>query len=98
MFNKDNLEKLMKQAMQNKIADMQGKIASIEAIGKSGAGLVKITINGLYSCQSVKIDPALLNEEKEVIEGLIISAFNDAIHRLNLMQKKKICMENIFNT
>ena len=48
MFGKGGLGGLMKQAqqMQEKMQKMQEEIAQLEVTGESGAGLVKITING----------------------------------------------------
>ncbi|STF91053.1 putative cytoplasmic protein [Escherichia coli] len=49
----------MKQAqqMQEKMQKMQEEIAQLEVTGESGAGLVKVTINGAHNCRRVEIDP-----------------------------------------
>lgn len=76
-----NLGQMLKQAqaMQSKMAEMQEKLAAIELTGASGGGMVKITLNGKNELRSVKIDPALLDpKEVEVLEDLIVAAFNDA--------------------
>ena len=46
--NMGNMGKLMKQAqeMQERLAKVQDEIAAMECTGESGAGLVKVTING----------------------------------------------------
>lgn len=93
MFDKNSLGSLMKQAkkMQDKMAKVQEEIADIEVTGESGAGLVKITLNGIYNCRGLKIDHTVIkNEEKEVLEDLIIAAFNDAIRKISIMQKEKM--------
>ena len=53
MFGKGGLGSLMKQAqqMQEKMQKMQEEIAQLEVTGESGAGLVKITINGAHNCR-----------------------------------------------
>lgn len=76
-----NLGQMLKQAqaMQSKMAEMQEKLAAVELTGASGGGMVKITLNGKNELRSVKIDPALLDpKEVEVLEDLIVAAFNDA--------------------
>ena len=59
----------MKQAqqMQEKCRRCR-KIAQLEVTGESGAGLVKVTINGAHNCRRVEIDPSLLEDDKEMLE------------------------------
>ena len=72
MFGKGGLGNLMKQAqqMQEKMQKMQEEIAQLEVTGESGAGLVKVTINGAHNCRRVEIDPSLLEDDKEMLEDL----------------------------
>ena len=72
---------MMKQAqqLQTQMADMQQKLQQVEMSGMSGGGMVTISINGKGEMKSIKIDPALANaEEVDILEDLIIAAFNDA--------------------
>jgi len=76
-----DLGALMKQAqeMQQKIGELQERLADSEVIGQSGAGLVKVTLNGKNEMRRVEIDPSLLvADEKGVLEDLIVAAANDA--------------------
>ena len=76
-----NLGQLMKQAqeMQDKMAEMQDSLVSIEIEGVAGAGLVKVTLNGKGEMRRLHIDPALANpDEAEILEDLIVAAHNDA--------------------
>jgi len=76
-----DLKSLMKQAqeMQKKMQKLQENLALQEYEGASGAGAVKVTITGAGVAKKVSIDDSLLlKEEKEVLEDLIIAAFNDA--------------------
>lgn len=84
MFGKGGLGNLMKQAqqMQEKMQKMQEEIAQLEVTGESGAGLVKVTINGAHNCRRVEIDPSLLEDDKEMLEDLVAAAFNDAARRI----------------
>lgn len=77
---------LMKQAKQMQ-ANMEGakeKVADIQAEGKSGGGLVKLTLSGGGNMSSLSIDPSLIDkDEVEVLEDLIIAAFHDAKAKLD---------------
>jgi len=76
-----NIGQMMKQAqqMQQKMAEMQAKLDQVEVSGSSGGGLVTLTLNGKAEIRRVKIDPSLADPaEIEVLEDLILAAFNDA--------------------
>jgi DNA-binding YbaB/EbfC family protein len=76
-----NLGQLMKQAqqMQQKMADMQAQLETLEVTGVSGGGLVEVTLNGKSDLKKIKIDKSVLSpDEAEVVEDLIVAAFNDA--------------------
>ncbi|MDG2320031.1 MAG: YbaB/EbfC family nucleoid-associated protein [Rhodospirillaceae bacterium] len=80
-----NLGALMKQAqdMQEKMGEMQERLAGIEVDGSSGAGLVQVTLSGKSEMRGVKVDPSLMKpDEAEVLEDLIVAATNDARARL----------------
>ena len=76
-----NLGQLMKQAqaMQEKMAEMQAQLEAVEMEGVAGGGSVRLTLNGKGDLKKVAIDKALVDpEEVEVLEDLIVAAFNDA--------------------
>jgi len=76
-----NLQKMMKQAqdMQQKMADMQARLEAEETEGSSGGGMVRVRINGKRIMLKVTIDDSLMKpEEKEVLEDLLVAAYNDA--------------------
>jgi len=76
-----NIGQLMKQAqeMQAKMAEMQAQLEALELTGASGGGMVQLTLNGKGDLKKIKIDKTLLApEEVEVLEDLIVAAFNDA--------------------
>ena len=79
-----NINQLMKQAqeMQQKMQLEQEKLAGIEYVGKSGGGMVSVTINGQFDMKKIDIDTSLLQDsEKEMLEDLIVAAYNDAKHK-----------------
>ena len=76
-----NMNQIMKQAqaMQKKFADLQAEKETKEYIGTSGGELVKVTITGTSAMKAIKIAPSLFDkEEVEMLEDLIVAAFNDA--------------------
>lgn len=92
MFGKGGLGNLMKQAqqMQDKMAEVQKEIAALEVTGESGAGLVKVTLNGAHNCRRIEFDPSLLSDDKEMLEDLVAAAFNNAVSRISEAQKEKM--------
>jgi DNA-binding YbaB/EbfC family protein len=67
------------QSLQNKIGEMQKKLESEESEGTSGGGMVKVVLSGKHECKRLTIDPKLIDpNDKEMLEDLIIAAFNDA--------------------
>lgn len=79
-----NLDNLMKQAqqMQEQMQKAQQALSNKEVQGESGAGLVRVTMTGKHDVRKVFIDPALLAEDKEVLEDLIAAAMNDAVRKV----------------
>ena len=89
-----NLGHLMKQAqaMQSKMAELQGKMADAEIEGTSGAGMVTVTVNGKGEIKRLSIDPKLADpNEIEMLEDLIVAACADERGERKLGLKKK-CM------
>jgi nucleoid-associated protein EbfC len=76
-----NLGGLMKQAqqMQERMQEMQSRLETLEISGESGAGLVRVTLNGKGEMRGVKIDPKLADPaDMEMLEDLIVAAHRDA--------------------
>ena len=80
-----NLGQMMKQAqeMQARMGELQAKLEAVEMSGASGGGLVQVTLNGKGEMRQIKIDKSLADpNETEVLEDLILAAFNDAKSRV----------------
>ena len=76
-----NIGNMMKQAqqMQQKMAETQEELNSIEVEGVSGGGMVKVTASAKGDVKRIIIDDSLMKpEEKEITEDLIVAAINDA--------------------
>ena len=88
-----DMAKLMKQAqeMQTKMASMQDELDSIEILGESGAGLVKVKSNAKGKITGLTIDEKILMpSEIEVIEDLIVAAHNNAKSQLKSKTSEEI--------
>lgn len=76
-----NIQKMMKQAqeMQHKIAELQQRQEAQDYEGAAGGGLVRMVVTGKGYLRTANVDASLLKaEEKEMLEDLIVAAFNDA--------------------
>lgn len=78
------------QAMQEKMKKMQDEIALAEVMGESGAGMVKVTMNGRHDVRAVEIDPSLMQEDKEILEDLLAAAVNDAVRKVEKQQQEEM--------
>ena len=77
------------KAMQEKMREVQDQIKKIEVQGMSGGNLVKVTMTGDYEIKSIKITEKAKSENQEIINDLIIAAYNNAKENL----KKKSAEE-----
>lgn len=91
MFNQD-MGDLMKQAqkVQEDMQRMQAELAEAEVSGESGAGMVKVVMNGRHDVRRVEIDPTLMGEDKEMLEDLLAAAVNDAVRKVEQNNKDQM--------
>lgn len=76
--------------MQAKFQALQEEIATMEATGQSGGGLVKVTLTGKFEMKKLDIDRSLFKEdEAEILEDLILAAHNDAKSKVELAMQEK---------
>ena len=89
---KEQLAGLMRQAqqMQENMRKVQEELAAMEVEGQSGAGLVKVTMTCRHDVKRVKIDPALLADDKEMLEDLVAAAMNDAGRKVEAAVQEKM--------
>lgn len=81
---KGGLGNLMKQAqkMQEDMKKAQEELANREVTGQAGGGMVSVTMRGTHEVLRVNIDPALMEDDREMLEDLIAAACNDAVHKI----------------
>jgi DNA-binding YbaB/EbfC family protein len=80
---------LMKQAqaMQQKLADAQARLAETVVEGTSGGGMVKVTLKGTGELSGVIMEESLLVPgEADVLSDLIVAAHADAKRKLDQAQ------------
>ncbi|MEZ5525084.1 MAG: YbaB/EbfC family nucleoid-associated protein [Pseudomonadales bacterium] len=84
-----DLGELMKQAqqMQEQFQKQQEELANAEVTGEAGAGMVKVTMTGRYDVRNVNLDASLLEEDKEMLEDLLAAAVNDAVRRVEQLNR-----------
>lgn len=89
---KGGLGQMMQQAqkMQERLKKAQEEIARMEVQGESGAGLVKVTLDGRHQARKIEIDPSALQEDKEFLEDLIAAAINDSVQKLERATQEKM--------
>jgi DNA polymerase-3 subunit gamma/tau len=88
---KGGLGNLMRQAqqMQENMQKAQAELAEIEVTGESGAGMVKVVVNGRHEAKKVSIEPKLVGEDIGLLEDLVVAAINDATRKLDARTKEK---------
>lgn len=89
---KGQLGNIMKQAqaMQENVQKAQAELADTEVTGQSGAGLVEIVMTCRHAVRKVKIDPGLMEDDREVLEDLVAAALNDAVGKVEKVTEEKM--------
>jgi DNA-binding YbaB/EbfC family protein len=80
MFNQGKMNKMLKQAkaMQYNMAKVQDELEDV-FIEESAGDLITIKMNAKLDLLDVNLSDAALNEDKEILEDLILAAVNKAI-------------------
>ncbi len=89
---KGNMSKLLKQAqqMQQQIESVQNELADLIIDAESGGGMVSVKVNGKQELLDITIDEEAMNEGKEMLEDLIISAVNKALSKSQTDSQEKM--------
>lgn len=78
------------QKVQMDMGKVEEELAQTELTGESGAGLVKVIMNGRAQVKAVKLDDELLKEEKAILEDLLAAAVTDAINKVEKYKQEKL--------
>lgn len=89
---KGGLGNLMKQAqqMQDNMKRAQEELASVEVEGQAGSGLVKIVMTCRNEVRRISIDDSLYADDKDMLEDLLVIAFNDAARKADATSQERM--------
>lgn len=92
MSDNNNFRALLEKAkeMQENMQKAQAELTNLTVEGSSGAGLVKVELNGRYEAKALFIDPTLFQGDKKVLEDLMIAAFNAAVAKVEEGSRQKV--------
>jgi nucleoid-associated protein EbfC len=82
------MAKMMKQLQkaQAEMSRLQEELAEKTVESSSGGGAVRVVANGQKNLVRLQIDPEVISEDnREILEDLIIAAVNEAFHRVDEM-------------
>lgn len=88
-----NMNGMIKQAqkMQAKITELQEDIESREFKTTAGGGAVEVVMSGRKEIKSLTIKPEVVDpNDVEMLQDLVISAFNDAVHQIEDTSEKEM--------
>ena len=75
------------QKMQEEMKKAQQELANKEVTGSAGGDIVKITMNGQQQIKKIDIDHDMIDGDHEMLEDLLVAAFNDALNKISELQK-----------
>ncbi len=77
--------------VQSRMQDAQQTLSNVTETGESGAGLVKVTVNGLKHILTIDIDPDLIKpEDREMLQDLIVAATNKAMSNIETKAREHL--------
>ena len=88
-----NMNAIMQQArkMQEQMEKAQQELENAEVVGKAGGDMVQLTMTGKKELKSVKLNKNAVDpDDVEMLEDLLVVAFNDAIAQADELSKDKM--------
>jgi nucleoid-associated protein EbfC len=90
MFDMMSIMNKVKEA-QAKIKETQAGLVHLTAEGESGAGMVKVLVNGNRRVVSIEMDDSLINpSDKEMLRDLTVAATNKALEAIDIKIKEEM--------
>ncbi len=78
------------QKMQKDMQKVQEELLDLKIDGQSGGGMVKVVVNGKKDPISISINEDILNEEKDMVEDLILAAIKNALENADKVAEEKM--------
>jgi hypothetical protein len=87
-----DLKQLMEQAqkMQQNMQKAQQELAEMVVVGEAGNGMVKIWMSGRHEAKKCQIDLSLMDDDKDILEDLVVAAINSATNQIEKKSQEKI--------
>ena len=87
-----DLSQLMQQAqqMREQMEYLQKGLAEQSVEGSAGGGMVKVTMTGAQQVTAVIIDPSALEEDRDMLQDLIVAAVNSAIEKSKALAQERL--------
>ena len=82
--------------VQARMKDAQETLSTVVETGESGAGLVKVTVNGLKNVLKIEIDPDLIKSsatpaaDREMLQDLVVAATNKAMNSVDVKAREHL--------
>lgn len=77
--------------LQEKLKETEQNLKTKVLTAESGAGLVRVTMNGERKVTAIEIDPTLFDErDRDMLKDLIIAATNKAIEDMGQVIKEEM--------
>ena len=90
MFDIMNIMTKVKEA-QAKIKEKQEQLVYLTTVAESGAGMVKVTVNGHRRIVDIEVDESLVRpEDRDMLKDLIIAASNKALEDIDQKIKEEM--------
>ena len=78
------------QKMQEEMQKAQAEMAEKEVTGSAGGDIVKVVMNGHQQVRKISIDHEMVDGDHDMLEDLLIAAFNDALNKVAEMQQSNM--------
>jgi DNA-binding YbaB/EbfC family protein len=79
------------QELQGRMQEFQQNLGNLVIEGRSGGGLVTVTMSGKGELKGLKIDPSLYRDDSvEILEDLIVTAHADAKQKVEAEIQSKM--------
>ena len=86
-----NMGNLMKQAQQfqTKMAKLQEELGERTIEASAGGGMVKVLFNGQQEPLDVQIDPAVMEEDREFLQEMVLAAVRQGLNKSKEMAEEE---------